>query len=308
MDAPQFSDPLYFEAGAAPTAAHVAAARVAAQHSHAQAAALVYLPSPDEWVRFEAGEVQMGSALWELYLIKAGFAPKPPLEIRPSTVAFDPQSGHTFVGVSLGPRINMDKALFPLKLPTAPEPMCLLVGQISVAWSDLEEAWGRLLDALIAHCSFKNAKPWEFQKRKALALELWEQAFASRPQVVKYFQMIVGSISGLQLERNLLAHGHLTFRANMQIHGEGQASVHGTLTATGRYKDGLRATRFYTVDELEGIFYVLCHVTQRIENALSDEDKRGTNFPAQDIAAMGEVLGVPERGEIVVLQGAQVCF
>jgi hypothetical protein len=237
----------------------------------------------------------MGSALWELYLLKAGFAPQPPLELRPSTVAFDSQSGHTLVGVQMGPRINMDTALFPLKLPNAPESVCLLVGQISVAWSDLEEAWGRLLDALIAHCSFEGSKPWEFQKRKVLALDLWEQAFAFRPQVVTYFKIIVGSISAIQLERNLLAHGHLSFRVHMQIHGEGQASVQGELTATGRYKDGLRATRFYTVNELSGVFGVLCHITQRIEDALSDEGRRRTNLAVEDVEAMKTVLGVPER-------------
>lgn len=306
MDAPQFSDPLHFEPGTVPTAAQVAAARVAAHHTPAQAAVLVYLSSPDEWERFETGEMQMGPALWELYLIKAGFAAKPPLEIRPSMVAFDPQSGHTMADVAIGPRFNLDKLISPSKLPVTPEPMCLLVGQITVAWSDLEEAWGRLLNALVAHCQFKKAKPWDFQNRKLLALELWEQAFAARPHIVKYFQMVVGGISGIQMERNLLAHGHLTFKARWHIHGEGQASVHGTLTATGRYKEGLRATRLYTIDELEGIFYMLCHMTHRIESTLSDAERRGTNFPREDVEAMGAVFGVPTTPEIVIVPGAAV--
>lgn len=280
-----------FDSSKAPGPGDILAARLAACHSAAQAAALLHFKDSAEWVRLEEGSDTMGLALWELYLHKARLLPKPPPAVEYS-VAFDPNTGHTAVSVDVLPQINPDKALFPMKPPTAPDAFCLLVGQISIAWSDLEDVLEAVLEVLFAHQGCSATKHLMFEARKTRVLGLCEEIFVAQPNVVEHVRLLLGTASALQKERNLLAHGQKAFRVRVDADGKGGASVCGELLVTGRY-EGTRQTIAYSLDKLESIFYVLCHLSKRLEDLVfaSSSETRGVKLPQADMDAMDKVFG-----------------
>jgi len=281
-----------FSAAKKPTQADVVAARRAGNHSLEQASALVHLETPEEWQLFEDGKKEMGLALWELYLHKAKLLPRP-LPTLDYRIEFDPDTGHTGVSIATTPQINMEKALFPMKPPTAPEVFCLLVGQLSIAWSDLEAALEALLQALLPHSQTQPmGKHLMFEAKKRVVLELCGEIFSDNPKVVEHFKLLMTAASGLQKERNLLAHGQKEFRVHIEVDGKGGATVLAELLVTGRY-EGSRQTVPYSLDRLESIFYALCHLSKRLEDLVlaRSGQGRGVNLPKDDIEAIDKIFG-----------------
>lgn len=65
-----------------PTPSAVAAARARAQHTAAQAAAIVHSGRGQTWLDWEAGRRAMPAASWELYLLRTGQHPELVLQPR----------------------------------------------------------------------------------------------------------------------------------------------------------------------------------------------------------------------------------
>jgi hypothetical protein len=193
------------------------------------------------------------------------------------------------VALSL-PKINLLKARGPLWLPPVEEDCLPFLGGIAISWGGYEQLFLKILIAAIE--ATNSTDKWtgiSYDKRCDLLRKHMRIYFAAHPLVVLHFEGIVTDSFPLQFKRNLLVHGHLSFKAYTKW-SEGEPQPRSAIVATGRHK-GQYITQEFGRDELEDLYYALLNLAGRL-NRFSGPISLAQlpHFSLQDLCALQEFL------------------
>ena len=189
------------------------------------------------------------------------------------------------------PQFDPSRAQLPSAFVGIPEDFLLQIGHVIGAWSQFDMAFNRLLGCLLAKLG-ETPKAWEtesFKKRSAHLVRTCNRCLPHSPHIQNCLQKIVEDAKQLQIDRNLIAHGHILIK--MQTFGVVNNEIQGKLSlhCTGQHA-GAPITREYDLVELESVRYDFASLCGRIAAILNVENLHHLQFSPADVDALKLVL------------------
>ncbi|WP_374145458.1 hypothetical protein [Sphingomonas sp. 28-63-12] len=160
--------------------------------------------------------------------------------------------------------------------PSFPEQFLAPLGACIVQWGAFEELHNRLLFAFVeANGGDVTVVRRGFEPmRKRLKAEV-RLAFPSSPKIQAYIVNILGEAKAIYGDRNLLAHGYLSTRVQINCpSGDAIEPKHVAVTIIAQgVKDKNPVQKEFTADDLERLFFKAANLAGRLQEITLDDPR-----------------------------------
>lgn len=187
---------------------------------------------------------------------------------------------------------DQNRALRPSSFVGIPEEFLLLIGHIVGAWSQFDISFNRLLGILIDKAEVQKDR-WRFlsfDKRCKLLRKASHSIFETYPNITIQIESIISDAKSLQLDRNLICHGHINLKVQTFEVTDNQIPGKVSLRCIGQ-KAGNTVERTYDEAELEDIRYKFAYLCGRMNSMVKGKNLQKLSLTEMDLRFFLSVLG-----------------
>ena len=172
-----------------------------------------------------------------------------------------------------------------------PEEFLILIGHVVGAWSQFDISFNNFLSKLLNASAYENKK-WEFKSfkdRSSLLIKTCNTLFEEHQTIINAVKQIVADAKELQLDRNLISHGHILIKVETFEVEENKIPGMLSLHCVGQ-KSGKRIKREYSYEKLENVRYELAYLCGRMNAFVNGENLNKLEIAQSDIDALRVLL------------------